>query len=91
MEGELVARLRRESHDVAYVPETSAGISDDEVLARTNAEGRVLLTEDKAFGDLGFSRPLASCRSSGSSRSTKPGGSRPSSWMDTRRGGLPGR
>jgi hypothetical protein len=34
--------------------ETSAGIIDDEVLARTNAEGRALLTEDKDFGDLAY-------------------------------------
>jgi len=54
VEGEVVARLRSEGHDVAYVPETSAGIRDDEVLARANAEGRVLLTEDKHFGDLEF-------------------------------------
>jgi predicted nuclease of predicted toxin-antitoxin system len=54
VEGEIVARLRSEGHDVAYVPETSAGIRDDEVLARANAEGRVLLTEDKDFGDLAF-------------------------------------
>jgi Domain of unknown function (DUF5615) len=71
-------------------PETSAGISDDEVLARTNAEGRVLLTEDKDFGDLALSRPLTSCRSSGSACSTRPGGSRPSSWMGSSRG-LPSR
>jgi predicted nuclease of predicted toxin-antitoxin system len=54
VEGEVVARLRIEGHDVAYVPETSAGIRDDEVLARANAENRVLLTEDKDFGDLAF-------------------------------------
>ncbi len=54
VEGEVVARLRSEGHDVAYVPETSAGIRDDEVLARANAESRVLLTEDKDFGDLAF-------------------------------------
>jgi predicted nuclease of predicted toxin-antitoxin system len=54
VEGEVVARLRSEGHDVAYVPETSAGIRDDEVLARANAEGRVLPTEDKDFGDLAF-------------------------------------
>jgi predicted nuclease of predicted toxin-antitoxin system len=54
VEGEIVARLRSEGHNVAYVPETSAGIRDDEVLARANAEGRVLLTEDKDFGDLAF-------------------------------------
>jgi predicted nuclease of predicted toxin-antitoxin system len=49
-----VARLRNEGHDVSCVPETSAGIRDDEVLARANAEDRVLLTEDKDFGDLAF-------------------------------------
>jgi predicted nuclease of predicted toxin-antitoxin system len=54
VEGEVVARLRGEGHDVAYIPEASAGVGDDEVLARANAEGRVLLTEDKDFGDLAF-------------------------------------
>lgn len=51
---EVVERLRSEGHNVAYVPGASAGIRDDEVLARANAEGRVLLTEDKDFGDLAF-------------------------------------
>lgn len=54
VEGEIVVYLRSEGHDVAYVPEISAGIRDDEVLARANAEDRVLLTEDKDFGDLAF-------------------------------------
>lgn len=54
VEGEIVARLRSEGHDVAYVPESAAGIRDDELLARANAENRVLLTEDKDFGDLAF-------------------------------------
>jgi predicted nuclease of predicted toxin-antitoxin system len=54
VEGEIVAYLRAEGHDVAYVPETSAGIHDDEVLAMANAQDRVLLTEDKDFGDLAF-------------------------------------
>ncbi len=49
-----MARLRSGGHDVAYVPEISAGIRDDEVLARANAEDRVLLAEDKDFGDLAF-------------------------------------
>jgi predicted nuclease of predicted toxin-antitoxin system len=51
VEGEVVARLRGEGHDVAYIPEASAGIRDDEVLVRANTEGRVLLTEDKDFND----------------------------------------
>jgi len=54
VEGEVVARLRGEGHDVAYVPESSASIRDDEVLARANAENQVLLTEDKDFGNLAF-------------------------------------
>jgi predicted nuclease of predicted toxin-antitoxin system len=54
VEGEVVTRLRSEGHDVAYVPEASASIRDDEVLAQANGEGRVLLTEDKDFGDLAF-------------------------------------
>jgi len=54
VEGEVVVRLRSEGHDVAYVPETSASIRDEEVLRRANAENRVLLTEDKDFGDLAF-------------------------------------
>ena len=54
VEGEIVARVRSGGHDVVYVPETSAGIRDNEVLARANAEDRVLLTEDKDFGDLAF-------------------------------------
>jgi predicted nuclease of predicted toxin-antitoxin system len=54
VEGEIVAHLRGVGHDVAYVPETSAGIRDDEVLVRANAEDRVLLTEYKDFGDLAF-------------------------------------
>jgi predicted nuclease of predicted toxin-antitoxin system len=51
VEGEVVACLRSKGHNVAYIPETSAGIRDDEVLARANAEDRVLLTEDKDFND----------------------------------------
>ena len=54
VEGEVVAHLRSEGHNVAYVPETSASIRDDEVLARANTEDRVLLTEDKDFGNLAF-------------------------------------
>ena len=62
VEGEVVARLRSQGHDVAYILGASAGIRDDEVLARANAEDRVLLTEDKDFGDLAF---LYGNRSSG--------------------------
>jgi predicted nuclease of predicted toxin-antitoxin system len=50
----IVASLRATGHDVVYVPERYAGISDDEVLQIAFAEGRILLTEDKDFGELAY-------------------------------------
>jgi predicted nuclease of predicted toxin-antitoxin system len=47
-----VASLSAAGHDVAYVPERQVGISDDEVLQIAFAEGRILPTEDKDFGEL---------------------------------------
>ena len=48
----LIARLRKDGHDVYAVIEMSAGISDDEVLTQANQRGVVLLTGDKDFGEL---------------------------------------
>ena len=48
----LVEALRQDGHDVAYVGETFAGLSDDEVLSHALENRRILLTEDKDFGDL---------------------------------------
>lgn len=54
VDAQIVARLRDEGHDVAYVAELTPGISDDAVLDLANAEARVLLTTDKDFGELVF-------------------------------------
>lgn len=48
----IVASLRADGHDVAYVVEGHSGISDDNILERAFAESRILLTEDKDFGEL---------------------------------------
>jgi predicted nuclease of predicted toxin-antitoxin system len=48
----LVASLREDGHDVLYVVERKSGVSDDEVLLDAYKEGRILLTEDKDFGEL---------------------------------------
>jgi predicted nuclease of predicted toxin-antitoxin system len=52
----LVARLRASGHDVIYMAETAPATSDAEVMARAQRDGRLLLTEDKDFGDLVFRR-----------------------------------
>ncbi len=55
----LVAFLRTGGHDVLYVAEAAAGFSDSDVLALALREMRLLLTEDKDFGDLVFRRGRA--------------------------------
>ena len=46
--------LRLMGHNVEYVAEKDAGISDDEVLEMANEKTALLLTADKDFGELIF-------------------------------------
>jgi predicted nuclease of predicted toxin-antitoxin system len=48
----VVMALRVAGHDVVAVIEDSRGALDREVFARSRREHRVLLTEDKDFGQL---------------------------------------
>lgn len=50
----LVSRLHAGGHDVLYMAELETGAMDAQVLQRVSAEGRLLLTEDKDFGELVF-------------------------------------
>ena len=49
-----VRALRTEGFDVLSVAETMAGADDESVIALALREGRILLTEDKDFGQLVF-------------------------------------
>lgn len=51
---QLVELLRANGFDVLYVMETMRGAKDDVILSRAYAEERILLTEDKDFGELVF-------------------------------------
>ncbi len=57
----VVRALRQLGHDVTAIAEMDAGADDDFVIARAVSEQRVLLTEDKDFGQLVFAsrRPAA--------------------------------
>ena len=48
----LVTALRGDGHDVLYVKETAPGADDQTVLQIAAAQQRILLTEDKDFGEL---------------------------------------
>lgn len=53
---DCVAKLRVEGHDVLWIRESAPGSPDTDVLARAFAESRLLITFDKDFGELVFSR-----------------------------------
>jgi predicted nuclease of predicted toxin-antitoxin system len=50
----VIRSLRERGHDVASVKETMRGSDDRTVLARAQAEKRLVATFDKGFGELAF-------------------------------------
>ncbi len=48
----IVEALRRDGHDVLYAVESLKGAPDRDVLQRSFDEERIVLTEDKDFGEL---------------------------------------
>jgi predicted nuclease of predicted toxin-antitoxin system len=52
--GDAVTALRERGHDVLWVRTVAPGVSDREVLARAQAEDRIVITFDKDFGELAF-------------------------------------
>lgn len=48
----MVQALRRQGHDVFYVMEDLRGTVDSELLTRAHDERRIVITEDKDFGEL---------------------------------------
>lgn len=54
MAGSVLDELRSRTHDVLSVKESLRGMDDPGILARAQAEGRVVITQDKDFGELAF-------------------------------------
>ncbi len=51
---DAVTALQARGHDVAWIRTDAPGSSDPQVLARAQAEDRILVTFDKDFGELAF-------------------------------------
>ncbi len=60
LHADLVRWLRSRGHDVSYAAETMASEPDESLLRRARAEARILVTDDKDFGDLVVRKGLAS-------------------------------
>lgn len=52
--GDAVEALRHQGYDVVWVRTDAPGSSDRIILARAQAENRIIVTFDKDFGELAF-------------------------------------
>lgn len=50
----LAKWLRSQNHDVSSIYEEDRGLDDDSILEKANSENRILITNDKDFGELIF-------------------------------------
>src|SRR5205809_3330318 len=58
--GPVVRTLRKAGHDVVAIAEVARGATDEQVLERALNEKRVLITEDRDFGELVYARGRSS-------------------------------
>jgi len=56
----VIRALREAGHDVVAIAEVARGASDDQVLERATEDKRVLITEDRDFGELVYARGRSS-------------------------------
>lgn len=54
--GPVIRALREAGHDVIAIAEIAAGAADHEVIERALTQSRALITEDRDFGELVYSR-----------------------------------
>jgi len=52
--GDAVTALQEQGYDIVWVRIDAPGSSDQDILTRAQAEGRIILTFDKDFGELAF-------------------------------------
>ncbi len=56
----VIIRLRELGHDVLSVKESMRAQNDTLILERAQQDERIIVTQDKDFGELAFKRKLAS-------------------------------
>ena len=59
LHADLVARLRSQGHDVLYAAEVFPQQEDSDLLQIAQSQSRIVITDDKDFGELIFRRQMA--------------------------------
>ena len=54
--GPVISALRDAGHDVLAICEVAKGVPDDQVMGLAGSERRLLITEDRDFGELVYAR-----------------------------------
>lgn len=54
----VIERLRGDGHDLVAIAETTPSVPDADVLRAADADGRILITEDRDFGEMVVRRRL---------------------------------
>ena len=57
---QVVRSLRASGHNIVAIAEVARGVSDDEVLSLALSEQRIVITEDRDFGELVYARGRSS-------------------------------
>ncbi len=75
--GPVIRALRESGHDVVAISEVAVGAEDEKILERALHDKRVLITEDRDFGELVYARGRSSAgvilvRFPGRARRAKP-------------------
>lgn len=58
LNGKIVKQLRSEKYKVDWILEIKSGISDRKVIEYAKAKGKILITEDKDFGEWVFAHKI---------------------------------
>ena len=58
VDGAIIGSIRGDGHDVRWMAEELVGASDDIILEAAVQDARVLITEDKDFGELVYRQRL---------------------------------
>ena len=77
----VIKRLRADGFEVISISETRPGVPDKDVLGAADAEGCILITEDRDFGELVSASALVFAAWSSWNSTACPALRKPTSWL----------